>query len=140
MIPAQMLSILTALRPCSLRVLAALCFLAPLAAAAPEAAAGGACANVPAYPNDPGYAPAERGDPQATWNEEQWYLYSCLPSDAPLASDPEGASGMSVDRVWNELGTRGRNDVVVAYMEGGVNWRLADAPELRGVEIGRAHV
>ncbi|TMA44227.1 MAG: hypothetical protein E6J83_09155, partial [Deltaproteobacteria bacterium] len=38
---------------------------------------------------------------------------------------------MSVDRVWNELATRGRDDVIVAYMEGGVNWRLADAPELR---------
>ena len=92
---------------------------------------GGTCTSVAAYPNDPEYAPAERGDPQATWNEEQWYLYSCLPSDAPLASDPEGASGMSVDRVWNELATRGRDDVIVAYMEGGVNWRLADAPELR---------
>ncbi|TMA56335.1 MAG: hypothetical protein E6J75_09890, partial [Deltaproteobacteria bacterium] len=92
---------------------------------------GGTCTSVPGYPNDPEYAPAERGDPEATWNEEQWYLYSCLPSDAPLASDPEGASGMSVDRVWNELATRGRDDVIVAYMEGGVNWRLADAPELR---------
>ena len=124
-------SILTASLPCSLRVLAALCFLAPLAAAPPAAAVGGTCTSVPGYPNDPEYAPAERGDPEATWNEEQWYLYSCLPSDAPLASDPEGASGMSVDRVWNELATRGRDDVIVAYMEGGVNWRLADAPELR---------
>jgi len=115
--------------PRSLELLAALCLLAPLAAPAP--AAGGACANLPAYPNDPDYAPAERGDQQATWNEEQWYLYSCLPADAPAATDPEGASGMSVDRVWNELGDRGRDEVLVAYMEGGVNWRLDDSPELR---------
>src|SRR5947207_14512370 len=38
---------------------------------------------------------------------------------------------MSVDRVWNERATRGRDDVIVAYMEGGVNWRLDDSPELR---------
>ncbi len=115
--------------PRSLELLAALCLLAPLAAPAP--AAGGACANLPAYPNDPDYAPAERGDQTKTWNEEQWYLYSCLPADAPAATDPEGASGMSVDRVWNELGDRGRDEVLVAYMEGGVNWRLDDSPELR---------
>ena len=115
--------------PRSLELLAALCLLAPLAAPAP--AAGGTCANLPAYPNDPDYAPAERGDQTKTWNEEQWYLYSCLPADAPAATDPEGASGMSVDRVWNELATRGRDDVIVAYMEGGVNWRLGDSPELR---------
>jgi len=117
-------------RPRSLRLLAALCLVAPLAAPAPAAAQSGTC-NLPAYPNDPDYAPAERGDRTKTWNEEQWYLYSCLPSDAPAATDPEGASGMSVERVWNELGDRGRDDVIVAYMEGGVNWRLDDSPELR---------
>lgn len=112
-------------------LLAALSVLGALAGAPAARAAGGTCTDVAAYPNDPEYAPAERGNPQATWNDEQWYLYSCLPSDAPLATDPENASGMSVDRVWNELGNRGRDDVVVAYMEGGVNWRLDDAPELR---------
>ena len=45
--------------PRSLELLAALCLLAPLAAPAP--AAGGTCANLPAYPNDPDYAPAEIG-------------------------------------------------------------------------------
>ena len=49
--------------PRSLRLLAVLCFLAPLAASPPAAAQSGTCGNLPAYPNDPDYAPAERGDP-----------------------------------------------------------------------------
>ena len=68
--------------PRSLELLAALCLLAPLAAPAP--AAGGTCANLPAYPNDPDYAPAERGDQTKTWNEEQWYLIpACRPTRRP---------------------------------------------------------
>jgi len=116
--------------PRSLRLLAPVCILALLAVPAP--AVGGTCAGNPGYPNDPDYAPAERGtSSEATWNDEQWYLYSCLPADAPGATDPEGASGMSVDRVWNDLATRGRDEVLMAYMEGGVNWRLDDSQELR---------
>ncbi len=109
----------------------ALASVAIVAGASRVLAAGGTCSALPPYPNDPDYASAERGDASKTWNDEQWYLYSCMPGDAPLATDPENASGMSVDRVWNEVGDRGRDDVLVAYMEGGVNWRLADAPELR---------
>ncbi len=116
---------------CSPPFLAAFCLLASLLGSLPAAAQSGTCGSLPPYPNDPDYAPAERGDTSKTWNDEQWYLYSCLPSDAPGATDPEGASGMSVDRVWNELGDRGRDEVIVAYMEGGVNWRLTDSPELR---------
>jgi hypothetical protein len=111
-------------------LLAAFCLLASLGGL-PAAAQSGTCGSPPPYPNDPDYASAERGDASKTWNDEQWYLYSCLPSDAPGATDPEGASGMSVDRVWNELGDRGRDEVIVAYMEGGVNWRLTDSPDLR---------
>ncbi|MHB8509745.1 MAG: S8 family serine peptidase [Candidatus Dormibacteria bacterium] len=84
-----------------------------------------------AYPNDPGYAPAERGTPGATWDGEQWYLYGCMPSSAPASSDAENAAGMSVDRVWNELNNRGSDQVTVAYMEGGVNWRAQESCDLK---------
>ena len=80
-------------------------------------------------PDDPDYAPAERGQ-GGTWNEEAWYLYDCMPQSAPLASDPEGASGMSVNRAWQAHGM-GSDDVLVAYMEGGVNWRIGQSRELR---------
>ncbi len=76
-------------------------------------------------PNDPDYAGSE-GDPAlcATRSalDQEWYLFSFIPQcAAPTATDPEGASGMSVDRVWRDY-TIGRPDVLVAYVEGGVNW------------------
>ena len=49
-------------------------------------------------------------------------MYSFIPRTAPLATDPEGAAGMSIDRAWRRYGT-GRPDVRIAYVEGGVNWR-----------------
>ena len=56
--------------PRSLRLLAPVCILALLAVPAP--AVGGTCAGNPGYPNDPDYAPAERGtSSEATWNDEQ---------------------------------------------------------------------
>ncbi|GAC1331113.1 MAG: hypothetical protein NVSMB17_08940 [Candidatus Dormibacteria bacterium] len=104
-------------------------------AGAPARTARAAC-TPGAYPNDPGYAPAERGEPGATWDGGQWYLYGCIPASAPLSTDPEGAAGMSVDRVWNELGhnhtgNRGSARVTVAYLEGGVNWRIAESCDLK---------
>ncbi|MDQ6748309.1 MAG: hypothetical protein M3010_09430, partial [Candidatus Dormibacteraeota bacterium] len=85
-----------------------------------------------AYPNDPGYSPAENGKPGTTWNDEQWYLYGCMPQSAPIAKDPEDpqASGMSVDRAWATY-SKGNDQVVVAYMEGGVNWRIPSSCELK---------
>jgi hypothetical protein len=86
-----------------------------------------------AYPNDPGYSPAENGFPltQKTWDGEQWHLYSCIPQDVQLQSqDPEGAAGMSIDAAWAQY-SKGRDDVLVAYMEGGVNWRIDSSCELR---------
>jgi len=88
------------------------------------------------YPNDPGYAPAETAAGQAagdTWDGEDWYLYDCIPQTASAASDPEGASGMSVSALWNRSPNpnRGRDDVLVAYMEGGVNWRIGQSCELK---------
>ena len=87
-----------------------------------------------AYPNDPQFAAAENGQPGATWDGESWYLYGCVPnSTAPVASDPQGASGMSVSDLWNRTPDpqRGRDDVVLAYMEGGVNWRIPTSCELK---------
>ncbi|MBJ7610114.1 MAG: hypothetical protein JF887_11890 [Candidatus Dormibacteraeota bacterium] len=99
-------------------------------------AAGGRCVGQPggAYPNDPGYANAENNVPGATWDTEAWYLYGCTPNrTAPAATDPQGASGMSVSDLWNRASNpqRGRDDVVVAYMEGGVNWRIPGSCELK---------
>jgi hypothetical protein len=73
-------------------------------------------------PDDPQYDVAERQPAGHTFHDEQWFMYSFLPRGAPLATDPEGAAGMSIDRAWRRYGT-GRPDVRVAYIEGGVNWR-----------------
>lgn len=81
-------------------------------------------------PNDPDYDRAEEGGPetcaQRSVNDEQRYLYSFMPRCAPSASDPEEASGMSVDRAWRRF-TAGDPRTVIAYVEGGVNWH--DDPE-----------
>src|SRR5258708_36178225 len=82
------------------------------------------CTSAISGPNDPDYAPAERNLAGGmTFNAEQWHLYDCIPQSAPLAFDSEGASGMSLNRAWAVYGL-GRKDVTVAYIEGGVNWRL----------------
>lgn len=94
-------------------------------------AAADTCSSSIEGPNDPNFAAAERnpGSP-TTWNAEQWYLYDCMPQTAPLATDPEGAAGMSVNKAWASYGM-GSKQVLVAYMEGGVNWRLDDSKDLR---------
>src|SRR5262245_603778 len=52
-------------------------------------------------------------------------------AEYPLATDAEGASGMSADLAWRDGraafgdAAMGRADVVVAYMEGGINWHAA---------------
>ncbi|HEY7151950.1 MAG TPA: FG-GAP-like repeat-containing protein [Solirubrobacterales bacterium] len=80
-------------------------------------------------PNDPDYAPAEQGGAatclQKPSDDEQHYLYSFVPMCTPGANDPEGAAGMSVDRAWRQF-TAGDGSTVIAYIEGGINWR--DAP------------
>ena len=75
-------------------------------------------------PDDPLYDIAEEQPAGHTFHEEQWFLYSFIPRTAPLATDPEGAAGMSIDLAWRRYGT-GRPDVRIAYIEGGVNWRHA---------------
>lgn len=76
-------------------------------------------------PNDPNYAPAE-SNPTECINSEQWYLYSFIPKCTPRASDPQGSSGMFIDQAWKRY-TTGVPSVTVAYIEGGVNWRLSPA-------------
>jgi hypothetical protein len=82
-------------------------------------------------PNDPGYAPAEEPGACTTTsvNDEQRFLFSFMPQCAPNASDPENASGMSVDAAWRDF-TIGRGDTVIAYVEGGINWRNSSIREL----------
>jgi hypothetical protein len=111
---------------------AAVLVLAPAAPAAAIIGPSNPCAaqGVGAYPNDPGYSPAENGVAGKTWNDEQWYLYSCMPQGAPLATDPQNVAGMSVDRAWAQY-SKGSDQVVVAYMEGGVNWRIGSSCELK---------
>src|SRR5438477_5130285 len=92
---------------CTLSVVAGLVLgsAAPAAAAFPQDP-----------PNDPDYA-------------AQTYIFDHIPPDYTLATDPEGASGMSIDRAWRDY-TTGRPDSVIAYVEGGINWHAGDAAEL----------
>ena len=80
-------------------------------------------------PNDPGYDQAEENPIQYSPADEQTYLYSFMPIGAPLATDPEGASGMSVDKAWSDF-TIGRSDTLIAYIEAGINWREDSIAEL----------
>ncbi len=60
-------------------------------------------------PNDPDY-------------NNEYFFYSFIPVNlTPRATDPDDAAGMSVDIAWEEFGI-GREDVVIAYVEGGMNW------------------
>ncbi|MDQ3758900.1 MAG: hypothetical protein M3331_03010 [Actinomycetota bacterium] len=83
-------------------------------------------------PNDPAYNPAEQGGPGTCATKsaikQQYYLYSFIPQCTPGASDAEDASGGSVDAAWRDF-TTGDDGTLIAYIEGGVNWRI-DAEEL----------
>ncbi|MDX6651895.1 MAG: hypothetical protein QOJ38_676 [Solirubrobacterales bacterium] len=94
-------------------------------------------------PNDPSYAPAE-GTPdkcfQNSVNDEEHHHYSFMPQCAPGATDPENASGMSTDKAWKDY-TAGNDQTLIAYVEGGINWRNGDAEELANrVFINRAEL
>ena len=95
-------------------------------------------------PNDPGYDPAEEGGLSTclgkSVNDEQHYLFSNMPQCAPLATDPEGSSGMFIGpnarssptehSAWRDF-TAGNAGTKIAYIEGGINWHNGDANELR---------
>ena len=94
------------------------------------------------WPNDPNFARCELQDPvTGCTDNEQWNLYGpmdgrCkapggvsfdqprpsngLPCWARNATDPEGSSGVNITGAWAQ-GNVGRDDMLVAYIEGGVN-------------------
>lgn len=84
-------------------------------------------------PNDPDYDPAEQGGQATCLNsasdDEQHQFYSFEPQCTPLAKDPDGASGMSLDTAFKDYST-GDPRVVIAYVEGGINWHLDQAKDL----------
>jgi hypothetical protein len=99
-------------------------------------------------PNDPGFAGCESQDPVTGCKDsEQWDLFGpltandCpapvtatkalphpdggLPCWAPLATDPQHSAGIDMTGAWQQ-GNVGRDDVLVAYIEGGVNYSSDD--------------
>ncbi len=97
----------------------------------------------PEWPNDPNFARCDEQDPvTGCTDSEQWNLFGkmdglCkapggttfteprpsggLPCWARNATDPEGASGINVTGAWAQ-GNLGRDEVLIAYIEGGVNY------------------
>jgi hypothetical protein len=80
-------------------------------------------------PNDPEYAPAEAPGPftclQKAGDKQEHYLFSFIPRCTPNAHDSENSAGMSLDAAWKRY-TTGDPNTVIAYIEGGINWR--DSP------------
>src|SRR2546421_1321312 len=109
----------------------------------------GAHADDATMPNDPGFAPCENQSPvTGCKNNEQWNLFGpltapCpdmqprpdggLPCWAPLAHDPQHASGVNMTGAWAQ-GNVGRPDILVAYIEGGVNY------DSDGIKDGLDHI
>lgn len=98
-----------------------------------------------AAPNDPSFAGCESQDPvTGCTDNEQWDLFgplagnTCLAPGGSLrnqphpdgglpcwardASDPQHAAGVDMTGAWAQ-GNVGRDDVLIAYIEGGVNYR-----------------
>jgi len=95
------------------------------------------------WPNDPNFARCELQDPvTGCQDSEQWNLYGpmdglCLapggavfdqprpdgglPCWARNATDPDSSSGINMTGAWAQ-GNVGRDDVLVAYVEGGINY------------------
>jgi len=105
------------------RLVALLALALMLAAAAPLALAdstnGGWDGQT--YPNNPNFYPSLTNPAKYCINQEDWFLYSFIPNCTPLAHDPQNSAGMFVTDAWKDF-TIGRPDVVIAYVEGGVNW------------------
>ncbi len=96
------------------------------------------------WPNDPDFARCELEDPvSGCTDREQWNLYGpmdglCrapggiafdqprpdggLPCWARNATDPESSSGINMTGAWAQ-GNYGRDEMLIAYIEGGVNYR-----------------
>jgi len=92
------------------------------------AIAGAAWAAFPQDPpNDPDFAPAEVPPAAVTCltkagDNQEHYLFSKIPQCTPNAQDPEASAGMFIDRAWRDF-TTGNPQTVIAYIEGGINWR-----------------
>ena len=98
---------------------------------------GTASATSANWPSDPGFAPCEsQSQVGGCTSDEQWNLFGALsdpcpngaprpdgglPCWAPAARDPQHASGVDMTGAWAQ-GNVGRPDVLVAYIEGGVNY------------------
>ncbi len=83
-------------------------------------------------PNDPQYTGAATGKNPKDYTpmDFQYNYLSYMPESFPQAKDPENAAGMSIDKAWKMYGT-GRTDVVIAYVEGGINWQhLETVPDI----------
>ncbi len=99
--------------------------------ASPRVAIAMPCTTSILGPNDPEYAPAELAPGTGlSFNAEDWYLFDCIPQSTPKAFDPEGSSGMFLNEAWAKYGF-GRTDLIVAYVEGGINWRQTETADLR---------
>jgi hypothetical protein len=77
-------------------------------------------------PNDPSYA---TGPGCTSSDAGEFWLFSTIPLQCLPATDPEGAAGMSVDSGWRDY-TTGDPGTVIAYIEGGINYRDATAKDL----------
>jgi hypothetical protein len=107
-------------------------------------------------PNDPDFAGCEAQDPATGCKDnEQWDLFGqltandCpapitglrvlphpdggLPCWSPVATDPQHAAGINMTGAWDQ-GNVGRDDVLIAYIEGGVNYSSD------GIKDGLDHV
>jgi hypothetical protein len=113
---------------------AVVCAVATTGVSATVAEAAGPW-NGQGVPNDPGYV-AAASKPGKCLHDQEWFLLSYIPKCTPLARDPEGAAGMSVDKAWANF-TAGRADELFAYIEGGINWADATA---RAELAGRTYV
>ena len=117
-------------------VASVLLLLSAVLAPATAPSSGWPTSGTPPAPDDPDYQPVETGYPSScssqSVDDEQLYFYGFMPKCAPQAMDPENASGMSISTAWQDFGRLaiGRPDVVIAYIEGGINWHHGDAQEL----------
>src|SRR5437867_1805179 len=117
-------------------VAAVLLLLSAVLAPATAPSSGWPTSGTPPAPDDPDYQPVETGYPSScssqSVDDEQLYFYGFLPKCAPQAMDPENASGMSISTAWQDFGSLaiGGPAVVIAYIEGGINWHHGDAREL----------
>jgi hypothetical protein len=118
---------------------------APTAAGSSDPAPASGVATAITTPNDPGFAGCESQDPvTGCTDNEQWDLFgplsgnTCLapggsvpdqphpdgglPCWALKATDPQHAAGVNMTGAWAQ-GNVGRDDVLIAYIEGGVNYK-----------------